>query len=313
MKDMKQLLWITGLTATATVALIGTLFLLASCSQEDGGNTPGSEDAVPLMVTTVTVAASGATPDTRAVPVPVTEGKLWVAVRAGNGYTAQTGLVYTGATGPWTCPTSVVLSKDPISLYAYYPQDEYSIDGSGNVALTTQTYTLAKDLGYALSGGENVCSAHPYAGFVLHHAYARLKVDIIFSPLFEDATTLDAVTVAATGIRSTGTLNVGTGVYTSGATQPKLEWLPAKTLLAIDRKFVSDMLIAPSASVTDAKLTVTVSGSNWVADLSSALTRLEAGKSYRIKVIMGAALIIDKVEVENWTTGTAQSGDTQFE
>lgn len=313
MKNMKQLLWITGLTATATVTLIGALLLLASCSQEENSGTSGSEECIPLTVTAVSMTADGTHPATRVVPVPVTEGKLGVGVRAGNGYTAQTGLVYTGTAGAWTCPTSVVLGKDPISLYAYYPQDGYSIDGSGNVGLTTQAYTAAKDLGYALSGGENVCSAHPYAGFVLNHAYARLKMDINFSPLFEDATTLDAVTLAATGIRSSGTLNVGTAAYTPGSTQPKLEWLPAETLAAIERKFSGDMLVAPSPAVTDAKLTVTVSGSNWVADLSSALTRLEAGKSYRVKVVMGAALIIDKVEVENWTTGTAQTGDTQFE
>lgn len=299
MKDMKRLMY------TA-------LLLFASCSQE-GNNLPDTGDRVPLTVTAVSMTADGTNPASRALPVSVTEGKLWVAVRAGNGYTAQTGLVYTGAAGAWTCPTSVVLGKDPISLYAYYPQDGYSIDGSGNVGLTTQAYTAAKDLGYALSGGENVCSAHPYAGFVLNHVYARLKMDINFSPLFEDATTLDAVTLVATGIRSSGTLNVGTAAYTPGSTQPKLEWLPAETLAAIERKFSGDMLVAPSPAVTDAKLTVTVSGSNWVADLSSALTRLEAGKSYRVKVVMGAALIIDKVEVENWTTGTAQSGDTQFE
>ena len=312
-KDMKQLLWITGLTATATVAMVGVLLLLASCSQEEDSGTSGSKVCIPLTVTAVSMTADGAKPATRVVPVPVTEGKLGVGVRAGNGYTAQTGLVYTGTAGAWTCPTSVVLSKDPISLYAYYPQDGYSIDGSGNVALTTQVYAADKDLGYALSGGENVCSAHPYAGFVLNHAYARLKVDIIFSPLFEDATTLDAVTLDATGFSSTGTLNVGTGAYISGATQPKLEWLPAKTLVEIDRKFNSDMLLAPSPAMTGAKLTVTVSGSNWAADLSSALTRLEAGKSYRIKVIMGAALIIDKVEVEEWSNGTSQNGEMQFE
>lgn len=312
-KNMKQFLWITGLTATATVTLIGALLLLASCSQEEDSGTSGSEECIPLTVTAVSMTADGTHPATRVVPVPVTEGKLGVGVRAGNGYTAQTGLVYTGTAGAWTCPTSVTLGKDPISLYAYYPQDKYSIDGSGNVTLTTQVYASDKDLGYALSGGENVCSAHPYAGFVLNHAYARLKVDIIFSPLFEDATTLDAVTLVATGIRNTGTLNVGTGAYTPGSTQPRLEWLPVKALVDIDRKFVGDMLLAPSPAVTGAKLTVTVSGSNWAADLSSALTRLEAGKSYRIKVIMGAALIIDKVEVEEWSNGTSQNGEMQFE
>lgn len=312
---MKQLLWITGTAAAVTAGLLAaSLFLLASCSQE-GSNIPDTGDQlVPLALATVSMETDGTSPATRALPTPVTGGKLWVGVRAQNGYAAPNGLIYTCTDGSWTCPTSVMLGKDPISLYAYYPQDGYSINSSGNVALTNQPYSAAKDLCYASSGGENVCATHPYAGFVLKHAYARVKVDINFSSLFADATVLDAVSVSATGMRQDGTLNPESGNFTPGGTAlSELKWTPAKTLQEIDRKYIGDMLLVPSSALTDAKLTVTIDGSNWVADLSSALTRLEAGKNYRIKVIMGTVLIIDKVEVENWTTGTAQSGDTQFE
>ena len=314
---MKQLLWITGLTATATVALIGTLFLLASCSQEDGGNTPGSEDAVPLTVTTVTVAASGATPDTRAGPVPVTEGKLGVGVRAGNGYTAQTGLVYTYADGAWTSSSPLVLSKDAASLYAYYPQDGHTPDAGGNVTLTTQAYTAIKDLGYALNGGGNVCSTHPYAGFVLRHAYARVGVNILFSKYFGDAAKLDTVAISAGGIYSEGTQNIQTGTFTPGpGMAPKMELTPGETMADMAREYKGYILVVPSASLTSAKLSITVSGQKWAADLSSALTALEVGKSYRIKAqidLVGVDLVIKTVEVEEWKTGTSHNGETQFE
>lgn len=311
MKDKKKLLWITGLTATATVALAGALLLLASCSQEENG----SEDRVPLMVASVSMTADGTNPATRAVPVPVTEGKLWVAVRAGNGYTAQTGLLYTGIAGAWTCPTSVVLGKDPISLYAYYPQDEYSVDGSGNVTLTTQPYAAVKDLCYALSGGENVCSAHPYAGFVLHHAYARVGVDILFSKHFGDAAKLDTVAISAGGIYSEGTQNIQTGTFTPGpGMTPKMELTPGETMADIAREYKGYILVVPSASLTGARLAITASGLKWTADLSSALTALEAGKSYRIKAqLVGVDLVIKTVKVEEWKTGTSHNGDTQFE
>lgn len=316
MKEMKQLLWITGTAAAVTAVLLAaSLLLLSSCEQEDSGTAPGNDQLVPLGVSTVCMAAEGANTNTRALPIPVTGGTLWVGVRAQNGYTAQTDLSYTYSSGAWTTTvTAPVLGKDPISLYAYHPLEEYLLDGSGSVTLTSQPYDAAKDLGYATSGGRNVCATHPYAGFVLKHAYARIKVDIIFSPLFADGTVLDAVSVSAAGMTQDGKLNPESGTITAGTTAlPELKWTPAKTLSGIARKFLGDMLLVPASAVTDAKLTVTIDGSNWAADISAALTRLDAGKSYRIKVIMGSALIIDKVEVEDWITGTGQSGDTQFE
>lgn len=316
MKEMKQLLWITGTAAAVTAVLLAaSLLLLSSCSQEDSGTAPGNDLLVPLGVSTVCMAAEGANTNTRALPIPVTSGTLRVGVRAQNGYTAQTDVRYTYDSGAWTTTaTAPVLGKVPISLYAYHPLEEYLLDGSGSVTLTSQPYDAAKDLGYATSGGRNVCATHPYAGFVLKHAYARIKVDIIFSPLFADATVLDAVSVSAAGMTQDGKLNPESGTITAGTTAlPELKWTPAKTLQEIDRKFLGDMLLVPSSAVTDAKLTVTIDDSNWAADISAALTRLDAGKSYRIKVVMGSALIIDKVEVEDWITGTGQSGDTQFE
>lgn len=316
-KDMKQLLWITGLTATATVALAGALLLLASCSQEENGGAGGSEDRVPLMVAGVSMAADGTNPATRAVPVPVTEGKLGVGVRAGNGYTAQTGLVYTYADGAWTSSSPLVLSKDAASLYAYYPQDGHTPDAAGNVTLATQPYAAVKDLGYALSGGENVCSTHPYAGFVLRHAYSRVGVDILFSKYFGDAAKLDTVAITAGGIYSKGTQNIQTGTFTPGpGVTPKMELTPGETMADMAREYKGYILVVPSPSLTGAKLAITVSGQKWTADLSSALTALEVGKSYRIKAqidLVGVDLVIKTVEVEEWKTGTSHNGETQFE
>lgn len=305
MKDMKQLMY-------------AALLLFASCSQE-GNNLPDTGDCVPLTVTSVSVASGAVEPNTRALPVSVTEGKLWVAVRARNGYTAQTGLVYTGAAGKWTCPTFVKLLKDPISLYAYYPQDGYSIDGSGNVGLTTQPYATAKDLGYALSGGENVCLAHPYAGFVLKHAYARLRVEISFSPDIDDTSLLDSVTVAATGLLNDGRQNVENGTFTPGGSATALKWKPGVALYTLPGsssmgyKFTGDILVVPSASLSNARFSLSLQGSNYIADISAALVSLEAGRQYRLRAVMGTSLIIDGIDKETWNEFTPQNGDSHYE
>lgn len=317
MKDMKQLLWITGTAAAVTAGLLAaSLFLLSSCSQE-GSNIPDAIDHVRLSVSTVSMMADATNPATRALPTPVVSGKLWVGVRAQNGYAAQTGLIYTCADGSWTCPTSVILGKDPVSLYAYYPQDGYTINSSGNVTLTSQPYSVAKDLGYATSGGDNVCATHPYAGFVLKHAYARVGVDILFSKYFGDAAKLDTVSISAGGIYAKGTQNVQTGVFTPqpGMT-PQIELTPGQTMASMGRTYKGYILVVPSATVTNAGLSITVSGKKYKADLSSALTTLEAGKSYRIKAqidLVGVELVVADVEVEEWNTGSSYSGETEFE
>lgn len=302
-------------TAVAT-GLLATLFLLASCSRDEN-DASGSEIRARLTVSTVAIVAGGVSTNTRVpvLPTPVTTGTLGVGIRAANGYTAQTGLVYTYSNGAWTSSSaSVVLSKDPVSLYAYYPQDSYTPDGDGKISLATQAYTETKDLGYALSGGENVCSTHPYAGFVLKHAYARVKVDITFSSFFADATVLSMVGVTAGGLYADAKLALTDGTITMGTSLPKLEWTSGQALNTIGRKYTGDMLVVPSATVTNAKLNIALgNGSSWTSDLGSALSSLEAGKSYHIRAFMGAVLIIDKVEVEDWTTGAAQDGDTQFE
>ena len=332
-KDMKQLLWITGVSAVLTAGVMAAaLLLLASCTQDDGAASGTGSDPnlrVPLTVSTVSLAGGGGNADTRtstdtrthadtraaSLPVPVISGKLGVCVRAGNGYDAQS-LTYTYTDGAWATPTPPMLSTAPVSLYAYYPQDggSHSVAAGGSVALTTRPYSAASDFAYTTGGGENVCSTHPYAGFVLRHAYARIKVDIEFSNFFDAATTLDAVTLAATGFLQSGTLNINTNASTAGTTVDKLEWKPALTLTTLGYKYLGDLLVVPPGStLSGTKLTITIDGTNWNADLSGALTRVEAGKSYRIRAVMGAALIIDGVTIEGWNDGGSSNADSDFE
>lgn len=315
MKDMKRFIWTTRLTGTVIPGILLSLFLLASCSRE-GDAVSGGETRARLAVAAVSLAAGGDHTNTRAaaLPSPVTGGSLWVGIRAGNGYAARTGIIYNYSGGAWTSAAAVPLGKDPVSLYAYWPQGEYPESG-GTVTLTTQPYAAGKDLGYALSGGENVCSAHPWAGFVLNHAYARVKTDITFSPYFEDSVTLNAVYVSAGGLRSEGALIPESGTHIPGTGMQKLAWTTSgQTVAAIGRAYAGDMLAVPSPSLTGARLVITLGDTDYSAGLGSALTTFEAGKSYLIKAeVKPPALVITRVEVEDWTTGPPQSGDAQFE
>lgn len=316
MKDMKQFIKITLLAGIITAGILIFLLLFSSCSQ-DGDGIPGGADHASLVVETVSMAGDGIKTNTRtgALPTPVTTGKLWVGIRGTNGYDARTGLVYSYDGGAWASATAVPLGKDPISLYAYWPQDEYAERG-GTVTLTTRAYSPNKDLCYALSGGGNVCSAHPSAGFVLNHAYACLKVDIVFSDLLAGTATLDDIYVSGEGFCKDGTLVLENGFFIPGTLLPEVKWpVTGQTMGSINRKYTDDVLVVPSESVTGAKLVIRISGNDYIASLGSALTGLEAGKKYRIKaeVKIDPTLVISKVEVEDWMAGAPQSGDTQFE
>lgn len=319
MKDMKQLIRINCPAGTVAAGIFISLLLFVSCSQDTDG-IPGGATRASLVVETVSMAGDGIKTNTRVpvLPVPVTTGKLWVGIRGTNGYAPRTGPVYSYDSGAWVPAAdteAVPLGKDPISLYAYWPQDEYAERG-GTVALNTRAYADTKDLCYALSGGGNVCSAHPSAGFVLNHAYARLKVDIGFPALLAGTATLDAVYVNGGGFYADGTLVLENGFLVPGTPLPEVRW-PAsgQTMQSIAWKYTGDMLVVPSASVTGAGLVIRINSINYVASLGDALTRLEAGKQYRIKaeVKVDPTLVISKVEVEDWVTGGSHGGEAQFE
>ena len=296
---------------------IGFILFLISCSKS-ADSLPNNENQALLMVQTVSIEPSTTNKETRAseLPTPVNSGTLWIGIRGTNGYTAQKGLIYTynSGNGKWTCPTAVQLSKDPISLYAYWPQTNYP-ENNGMITLTTQNYAENKDLSYAISGGENVCSTHSAAGFILKHAYARIKVDISFSTYFPDNAILESVSVSGGGLYQDGTLILESGTINYGTSVQKVAWTSGQELAIINRKYVGDMLVVSAPTLTNATLNVRVDETNYSALLGNALTNIEAGKSYRVKaeVNKGSILITSLVAVENWIIDTPKNGDTEFE
>lgn len=296
---------------------ICSALLLASCCQ-DVDILPTRDSRALLTVKTVSIATDTRNADTKAsvLPTPITTGALWTGIRALNSYAAQKGLIYTyNSSGQWICNKPIYLGADAISMYAYWPQAGYT-ESNGMLTLSTQPYLSDKDLCYALSGGENVCFMHPSAGFVLKPAYARIKVDLSFSSFFENTKMLNSVALIANGLKKSATLTLESGVLTpTNEILKKLEWTPKLTLGALtDRKFVADMLVVPSLALTSARLSIYLDDVNYGVVLGDALTKLEAGKSYRIKMEIKTdpALIVKLVTVEDWITDTPQNGNTEF-
>lgn len=324
---------------TTLLYSIAALVLLATaCTADEPASTETSAATAALTVESVAVAGSepvvsgseaatySSNPATRAavLPTPVTSGTLYVGMRTATGYpTAKAPLAYTYTAGQWLCGSDAIeLNSSPASLYGYILNGHTaSGDGTGTpitIGMTSQDYADGRDLLYATSGGENVCTAHPYAGFVLKHAYARLRVNItVHSSLPADTyAKLESVAVDATGMYATGTLTPATGVIAPGTTSAQQTWSPNADVTSLtNRTYTADKLMVPSAAaVNDAKLTVKVSGTTWEADLSAAPFTLQAGKTCIINASLRApGLVITSVEVEDWADGGIHDGDMQVQ
>lgn len=305
-------------TTLFSIAALSALTLLATaCSQDEPAGTAASAATSALTVESVAIASGE--PATRAavLPTPVTSGTIMVGVRDGNGYKAQGPLAYTYSGGKWTCSAAdIKVGFNAASLYGYI-LGGHSENADGTIGMTTRDYADTTDLLYATSGGENVCATHPYAGFVLKHAYARVKVNLTLDSSLPAAThsTLDAVSLDATGLYASASLKPDDDTLVVGTPLSQPLWSPNAAITSLaGRKFTGDKLVVPAATLSDAKLTVTVSGTRWPVDLSTALTALQMGKIYTINVTLKKySLLITKVEVEEWTDGGTHNSDMEIQ
>lgn len=202
-----------------------TAALLAACSPQ--------QDEAPVNAT-ATLGVSSAqvvtgSVATRADTKPITSGKLWVGIRASNPasslgddnvYVARRGLIYEYRDSKWTCPHVVLLTPYDISLYAYYPQDGYTISNDDAITLVPANFSDQKDLRYARESFNSVNITNPDAIFELTHAYARIKLSIRPSTKFTGTGKITAFTLKAAKNNETviisKPLNINQNISSSG-------------------------------------------------------------------------------------------------
>lgn len=193
-----------------------TAVLLAACSPQQD-EVPGNATAT-LGVGSVQVVTGNIA--TRADPKPITSGKLWVGIRAStpasswgddNVYVARRGLIYECRDNKWTCPNVVLLTPYDISLYAYYPQDGYTISDADVITLVPAIFSDQKDLRYARKSFNSVNINYPDAIFELTHAYARIKLSI--SPSTEFSGTGKITAFALKPAKAEETIIISTPLY----------------------------------------------------------------------------------------------------
>lgn len=311
MKQKRTIRTLRGAGRLFPAALGLALGLLAACTQEE---TPGGTPEALLTVSQVTIA--GEAPCTRAAETtPLVAKNLKVGVRAAFGYAAQR-LEYTLTESGWVSSTRVPLTDKSIALYAWYPWEGMSEVG-GKLLLANQPYAAEKDLTYAPTGGVNVCDAHPYAGFVLQHVYARVQVDLRIVPLIVSGSSrLESVSLAASGsvFPVSGGLDLITGaVETTPPFTDRIDWTAGVTMASINYRFQGDLLVLPVSGLSNLIFYVMVDGKAWSVKLGDTLTAFESGKSYLIQASLGSDLTVNTVQVEGWNDTSLGSQEMQLE
>ena len=239
--------------------------VLAACTQSGDDALP-PDIMAPLGVGNVYIVGETAT--TRANRV-ITSGKLLVGIGPStNGiYLPQpvAGLVYEYKNGAWTCPASVILRTQPISLYAYYPQDQYTMDTSAHdISFGADKYSTETDLCYAIGTREEVTAASPEATFELKHAHARVRLSVTRIASFTGVGKITAYNLkAATGnIYLAGSVNFYTGALTSSSESSYgYTYGLNTTVVAGTANTDCDMLLPPQTTPTDGiAITLTIDG-----------------------------------------------------
>ena len=236
------------------------LAMLTACSPQQDEALPGGGGPALLGVDDVFITGTGSATRTNTL---LAAGKLWLSIRNSNGYIARQGLVYTYGGGAWNCPTSVILNANPISLYAYYPQDKFGATGDV-VSFSAREYSADNDLCYATASKADVNAANPGASFVLKHAYARISLSVTRIASFTGTGNITGCGLkAGTGnIDLTGALDVNAGTITSsGASNTGFSYGLNTTVAAGTANTACDMLVPPQATPADGlTITLTIDG-----------------------------------------------------
>lgn len=244
-------------SACSFVVSLALLFSLGGCTHTEDENETSLHAT--LGVENVFTTGTTVTATTRAESIKVTSGKLRVGVRNEDGHAAvngEAGPTFQCTDGIWTISDpakSIGLNSLPVSLYAYYPQDKFTISGD-EVSFTTQVYSDDNDLYYAPSSKKPVTAVSPGAIFELQHVYVRIRLSLTRAATFTGTGNISLFRLKAVNgtIDLDGTLNINTGVSSSSNPSNEGFMYSLNTTIVADTPNTDcDILIPPQATPAD--------------------------------------------------------------
>lgn len=304
---------------------LAVLFTLGGCAHAEDENeaslhaTLGVES---VFTTGVTAAVATKAVGTRTESIKVTSGKLRVGIRSDNGYTAMDGAsgpTFQCTDGIWTLTATdaaknIGLNAQSVSLYAYYPQDKFTIIGD-DISFTTRAYSDDDDLCYATSGGTAVTALSPRAVFQLQHVYARIRLSLTRTATFTGTGTISLFRLKpiSGSINLDGTVNINTGVGSSfNASSDGFTYNPNTTVAVGTANTDCDILIPEQTIPTDGfTVTLLVDGNARSMTIPRSKfgtqTTLKANSLYTIETMIeydGILSVNNAISEEGWVEPT---------
>ena len=196
------------------ILLIAALIaVLAGCKKENGSPNTTDGTKTPLSISSALLAKVV----TKSGTVITTGGKIGVFQTATTGgYSAQNNVEYDYVSSAWTVAVpanTIYLNNNNASVCAYYPYNA-AITSATNVALTSQLYSSANDLSFAISS--TVRNAAPSANLTMNHAYSQITFKLQKDPTYTGTGAISQIVISNTGILSGNTLDITSGTYGTG-------------------------------------------------------------------------------------------------
>lgn len=230
-----------------------------------------------------------------------------------NGVASNKNLKSTFTTA-WAQATPVYLSSVMATIYAYYPWNAVSTDGTAiGIDHTSQT-----DFMYA-TPVTNINNRQPKAAITMNHALSLVQFNFK-KENYTGVGSLTAISIAnksgGSSLISNATLNLSNGTISKGTEKnpvTKATNLP-QTIGTWTETIYPKMLVIPTsatAAAGDIVISFTVDGQvyNWNVPAGTAW---EQGKKNTYTVtIKGTALEVSPVSITPWGTGKTDSGTIQ--
>lgn len=331
---------ITTLLSITRLLSVGSCLLLGSCSQGEDALTSGASGNALLPISVEASLADVITTRTAGYTAVPSGGAIGVFRTAPvtTDSPAQRDVKYTYNGTKWS-PVSeanqIVVGAENATLCAYYPQGTVTFTANTTqTALTVKDYTAANDLCYADKPVQAaVNNANRAVSFLMEHAYSRLQIHITRSSTadYPNACKITSIQMepatAGSEFYTARTINVGlpatNGSQLTGS--KAASWTLSTAALAMSTAGISkgatdtsiDKLFPPQAFSTNVgtKLTLTIDGKNQTVTVPYAkLTGLKAGEISRIMLeIQGTELVVESVQIKQWTTINSGTHDSTLD
>lgn len=264
-----------------------------------------------------TRSALAAFPDKSEIGIFATSGTLGSNY---NGVVGNANVKTTLSGSAWTTSPAIYLSNHDATLFAYYPYNSASTDGSAiPVEHKSQTDYL---YGTHTSGQTGINNGNPSVNLTMQHALALLQFKISKTN-YSGAGILSKIEIAnaagKTVLSSAGALNISTGKITNTAGKNESAVIENGNLQTIPETAATDESTYPKIMVLPASITTveevemrfTIDGKIYTSKVNASTEWAKGTKNTYTVTIQGTGLTLGNVVISDWTDGVTGSVNLQ--